>query len=110
MSQGGLAIDGERVTDANQQIAATGLTADQPGTYLQDRAWTHVFGKVVNEQVEDYGHLISLRVHYENELEVEYGLAHKNWAAVPLDEGTHEVISSGIKVLFERSPLLSRHV
>lgn len=86
------------------------VLADQPGTFLQDRAWTHVFGKVVNEQVEDYSQLISLRVHYENELEVEYGLADKNWAAVPLDEGTHEVISGGMKVLFERSPLLSRHI
>jgi hypothetical protein len=63
----------------------------------------------VKEQVEDYGNLISLRVHYEDELEIEYGLTDENWAAVPLDEGTRDVISGGMKVLFERRPLLSRH-
>jgi len=85
------------------------VLADQPWMYLRDRTWTQAFGKIVNEQVENYGNVTSLRVHYEGQLEVEYGLTDENWAAVPLDSGTREVVSGGMKVLFERWALLSRH-
>lgn len=84
------------------------VLVEQPSNYLHDRVWAQAFGNVLNEQVEDYGNLISLRVHYENQLEVEYGLTDENWAAVPLDEGTREVIHGGMTVLFERGCLLSR--
>ena len=83
------------------------ILANQPGLYLYERTWTHAFGEVVNQRVEDYGKLISLRVRYADGLEVEYGLTDVSWAAVPLDEGTYEVISDGMKVLFERRPVLS---
>ena len=77
---------------------------------LQDRSWIHTFGRVVSQDTEHYGNLVSLRVHYEGGLEVEFGLTDPNWAAVPLDPGPSEVISAGMKVLFERGPILSRHV
>jgi predicted nucleotidyltransferase len=83
------------------------LLANQPDLYLQERTWTRRFGKVVNERVEDYGKLISLRVRYADGLEVEYGLTDASWAVVPLDEGTREVISRGMKVLLDRGALLS---
>jgi uncharacterized protein len=83
------------------------VVASQRDLYLQERSWTQAFGKVVSQQVEDYGKLISLRVRYADGFEVEYGLTDASWAAVPLDEGTREVISRGMKVLFERGPLLS---
>ena len=85
------------------------VVANQPGLYLQDRSWARAFGKILRQQVENYGKLISLRIQYEDQLEVEYGLTDQSWAAIPLDEGTREVISGGMNVLFERSPLLSRH-
>ena len=50
-------------------------------------------GKVERQQVEDYGKATSLRVWYEDWLEVEYGLTDETWAALPLDEGTQAVIS-----------------
>jgi len=83
------------------------VLANQPGLYLHERTWTHAYGEVVNQRVEDYGKLVSLRVHYADGLEVEYGLTDASWAAVPLDEGTREVISHGMKVLFERGTVLS---
>jgi predicted nucleotidyltransferase len=83
------------------------VVANQPDLYLQDRTWPEAFGEVVNQRVEDYGKLISLRVQYADKLEVEYGLTDASWAEIPLDEGTREVISGGMKVLFERRPLLS---
>jgi len=85
------------------------VLADQPGLYLRDRAWTQAFGAVIHEQVENYGNVTSLRVHYEDQLEVEFGLTDETWAAVPLDPDTRGVLSGGMKVLFERWPLLTRH-
>ena len=77
--------------------------------YLEDSSWIHRFGRVQRQQVEDYGKLTSLRIWYEGGLEVEYGITDESWAAVPLDEGTREVISGGMLVLLERGDILSRH-
>jgi len=85
------------------------LIASQPGRYLQDVAWTRQFGQVRQHQVEDYGKVTSIRVWYADGREVEYGITDEGWAALPLDEGTHRVISDGMRVLFERTPILSRH-
>jgi predicted nucleotidyltransferase len=86
------------------------LLADAPRVYLDEPGWAGTFGSVVRHETEHYGNLISLRVHYANGLEVEFGLANASWAAVPLDPGTRQVVAAGIKVLFERQPLLSAHV
>ena len=83
------------------------VLANEPALYLQERAWTHLFGNVVNQQVEEYGKVTSLRVQYADGLEVEYGLTDASWATAPVDQGTREVVSAGMKVLFERTPLLS---
>jgi len=85
------------------------LIASQPETYLQDVAWTRRFGQVRRQQVEDYGKVTSIRVWYTDGREVEYGITDEGWAALPLDEGTRRVISDGMRVLFEREPILSRH-
>jgi predicted nucleotidyltransferase len=77
--------------------------------YLQDRSWIHLFGKVQRQQAEDYGKLISLRAWYEDGPEVELGITDESWAAMPLDEGTRQVISEEMVVLFERGDILSRH-
>ena len=86
------------------------VLADDPERYLQDRSWVQTFGTVVSQDTEHYGNVVSLRVHYEGQLEVEFGLTDAHWATVPLDPGTREVISGGMKVLFERGALLSRHL
>ena len=86
------------------------VLADDPRLYLQDRSWVQTFGDVVSQDTEHYGNVVSLRVHYVGQLEVEFGLTDVNWAAVPLDPGTREVMSGGMRVLFERGPLLSKHV
>jgi predicted nucleotidyltransferase len=48
----------------------------------------------------------SLRVHYEDGLEVEYGLTSSAWATPPIDEGTARVISGGMRILLDREGLL----
>jgi len=85
------------------------LLTDEPQKYLDDIQWTERFGSVEKHQTEDYGKLISIRVWYQNGTEVEYGITTPDWAAVPLDAGTREVILGSMIVLFERGILLSRH-
>jgi predicted nucleotidyltransferase len=86
------------------------IITDDPQKYLIHTEWTGVFGVVAKQQIEDYGMLTSLRVWYENGLEVEYGFTTPAWAQTPLDEGTREVIKGGMQILFERVILLSPHI
>src|SRR6266487_5137338 len=85
------------------------ILTDQLPKYVEDIQWTEIFGVVDKHQTEDYGKLTSLRVWYQNGVEVEYGMTTPDWAATPLDAGTQEVIRGGLTVLFERGNLLSRH-
>ena len=85
------------------------ILTDQPQKYLADLKWIERFGEPEKVQLEDYGRLQSLRVWYKNGVEVEYGITEPDWASVPLDPGTREVILGGMVVLFERGMLLSKH-
>ena|ERR1700687_2296696 len=76
--------------------------------YFLDQTWVSLFGDTGRSQVEEWGKLKSLRIHYMNGLEVEYGFSTPEWANSPLDEGTLRVVSDGIKVLYDPNGLLSR--
>jgi predicted nucleotidyltransferase len=84
------------------------VVAHDPEPYLHDQAWLERFGEIRQQQVEDYGLLTSIRAWYSDGREVEYGITSEQWAAAPLDEGTRQVISDGIRILFERGEILSR--
>ena len=83
------------------------ILADAPERFLSDRTWVETFGAPVAVGVEDYGNLTSLRVHYQDGLEVEFGLTTVQWADVPVDPGALDVISGGMRILFERGRILS---
>lgn len=85
------------------------LIAIDPDRYLGDQSWVRRFGAVEKSQVEDYGLLTSIRVWYRDGLEIEYGITDERWSAIPLDAGTQQVIADGMRVLFERDHILSRH-
>ena len=85
------------------------LITTEPNLYLKDTRWAQQFGTVKKQQIEEYGLLISIRVWYTHGPEVEYGITSEGWAAVPLDEGTRRVIADGMRILFERRNILSRH-
>lgn len=82
------------------------IVVDEPARYLHDREWLHRFGTVTHAQVEDYGKVTSLRVWYVDGREVEYGITNERWADLPLDRGTSRVIADGLRILFERKPVL----
>ena len=94
----------KETSDVDLVLITTG-----PNLYLNDPSWVQQFGTVAKEQREDYGLLISIRVWYTDGREVEYGITDERWSAVPLDEGTRRVISDGMRILFERGNILSRH-
>ena len=75
------------------------VLSDQPSALLEDRAWTATFGTVTRTQVEDWGNLTSVRVWYDDGLEVEFGVCGVDWAVA---EGTDEVLRDGFKVLLDR--------
>jgi predicted nucleotidyltransferase len=83
------------------------ILAREPRVYLDETTWAGRFGEIESQQVEDYGRLRSLRVWYRGGLEVEYGFTGKSWAALPLDEGTRRVVAGGLRILFEREPILT---
>ncbi len=85
------------------------LLTDRPQQYLEDIKWIERFGVMKKHQTEDYGKLTSIRVWYQNGVEVEYGITTPDWAAIPLDAGTQQVLRGGMRVLFERENLLSQH-
>ncbi len=86
------------------------LVSSHPDLYLKDSSWAADFGVIEKQQIEQYGMVTSLRIWYADGLEVEYGITDKRWAAIPLDAGTRQVICDGIRVLFERREILSRHL
>jgi hypothetical protein len=49
--------------------------------------------------VEDYGLLKSIRVHYRDDFEVEFGITNVQW---PLDSGSRQVMRDGMQIMFER--------
>lgn len=86
------------------------ILTDQFPKYVEEVSWMELFGPIERYQTEDYGVLTSLRVWYQNGVEVEYGFTTPDWAALPPDAGTQAVIRGGMIVLFERGNLLSRHI
>ena len=86
------------------------LLVQDPDKLIDDIKWVNQFGVVSNNQIEHYGKVTSIRVWYSNGPEVEFGITYPTWASSPLDSGTQQVINNGMKVLFERKPILSKHV
>ena len=83
------------------------IVARQPKQYLEDTRWAQFFGRVRRQQFENYGKLACVRIWYLGGPEVEYGFTDETWCAWPVDEGTREVISHGMRVLAERESILS---
>ena len=59
-------------------------------------------------QLEHWGPFVtSLRIFYDNELEVEYGVATNAWVRQPLDQGTKNVAEKGFKILLDKEAVFS---
>jgi predicted nucleotidyltransferase len=84
------------------------LLCTEPGSFLTDTSWLHLFGAVERCQTEDWGLVQSLRVHYRERFEVEFGITSRVWAALPIDPGTQHVVAHGMRPIMDREGLLGR--
>lgn len=80
------------------------ITNNKPGM-VADQRFTEQFGTVSRSQTEYYGACTSVRVWYDNGLEVEFGLVEPSWMDRPLDAGTHRVLSDGYKIVEDKGTL-----
>lgn len=78
------------------------LLTNHPGRYLVNVDWISDFGAAHRVELEVYGKVTSVRVVYDDGLEVEFAIAAADWASTPLDPGTEAVARDGIVVLLDR--------
>ena len=76
--------------------------------FFGDQSWVSTFGEAAETREENWGKAQSLRVFYKNELEIEYSFALPAWAESPLDSETVQVVSKGIKIVFDPRGILAK--
>jgi hypothetical protein len=82
------------------------LLADQPGAYLSDEAWIDELGASSVVRTRSWGALTERRLALPSELDV--GVAAVSWAATaPVDAGTRQVVTDGIRVVFDLDGVLA---
>lgn len=69
---------------------------------VSDTSFIEQFGTVLNYRKEYWGACTSIRVWYDNGVEIEFGVVEPEWANLPLDEGTRKVLEDGYQVLFDK--------
>lgn len=84
------------------------LLCTHPNAFLKDTLWVRLFGEVMACQTEEWGRVTSLRVSYRNGLEAEFGLTTPTWARFPIDAGTRQVVSNGVRILLDKEGALGR--
>ncbi|MGD2251559.1 MAG: nucleotidyltransferase domain-containing protein [Anaerolineales bacterium] len=101
----GSRVRGEARADSDVDLI---LIHRNPEALLGSTDWVAAFGNPSVVKKEDWGKVTSIRVFYEEGLEVEYGVADPDWGSNPMDEGDASVIQNGLIVLFERDRHLTR--
>jgi streptomycin adenylyltransferase len=104
----GVALAGSRARDAATEHSDVDLiiVTSERDEYFQSFHWLSQFGEVQCCQRETWGAVETIRAKYTNGLEVEYNFADPTWADVPLDPGTHRVVSEGFRILFDPKGIL----
>lgn len=83
------------------------VIVDEVRLWLSSSDWIAFFGDHDAVHDEDWGALVSRRVHYRDGVEAEFGFTTRRWAAPPLDDGTVRVLGDGFKVLYDPTELLT---
>ena len=79
-----------------------------PNAFLDNISWAQLFGEVAACQTEEWRRVTSLRGSYRNGLEVELGMTTPAWARFPIDAGTRQVVSNGMRILLDKEGTLGR--
>jgi predicted nucleotidyltransferase len=84
------------------------LICEDMSHLLDNLAWIEQFGKVKSHMLEDWGVVTSVRVVYINGQVVEFGIAPRSWADIPIDEGTYGVVADGMMILDDKRGILKK--
>lgn len=68
---------------------------------LTGQDWLALFGQPRSVKIETWGVVQSLRVQYVVGPEVEFTIGSPRWVALPLDQGTRQVLQGGALILFD---------
>ncbi|KKI90021.1 hypothetical protein WQ54_23130 [Bacillus sp. SA1-12] len=90
----------------NSDVDLTIISIDKDLTLESIKNDFH-FGHIESSTIEQWGILTSLRIFYDNGLEVEYGVVTDRWVKEPLDEGTKNVVKNGFKIITEKEDIFS---
>lgn len=106
----GIALVGSHARNEARVDSDIDLTilCKEPNVYLNNVSWLNYFGKVKAYKFENWGKVTSVRVFYEPNIEVEFGLTTVEWATIPLDIGTKKVVSDGVKIIFAPHRILNK--
>jgi hypothetical protein len=86
------------------------ILTSRPYSYLSDTSWVDNFGSPSSVVLEDWGKVKSVRVHYSNGSEVEYGITTPDWATHPVPQSTQNVLADGMKLLLDRTGELEKAI
>jgi hypothetical protein len=83
------------------------ILSDSPDK-LRGSSWLTDLGPLTQRTTEQWGILTAHRVLYEQNGEVEVGVAPTSWADIPMDDGTLRVVSDGIVPVYDPRSLLNK--
>ncbi len=83
------------------------LSTDRGRTFSSLIA-SDIAGPIRKKRTEIYGACTSLRVFYDGDWEIEYGVVAPSWADLPLEEGTERVLRDGYRVLIDKKHRFGR--
>lgn len=69
---------------------------------VQDKSFIEYFGIVINSKIEYYSAWTSIRVWYQDENEIEFGMVDPSWSSLPLDSGTRKLLTEGYKIIIDK--------
>ncbi|MDH3591322.1 MAG: nucleotidyltransferase domain-containing protein, partial [Planctomycetota bacterium] len=100
------------------------VVAERPQNLLANAGWVRQMGNVGSwvdafiiepgdtgasrrkPAIEDWGRVQSVRIHYDDGPEVEFGVTGADWALEP-DEATLDVVRAGMRILYDRDGSLA---
>lgn len=84
-------------SDVNLTVIST-----TPKLLIEDEMFINEFGKVTKIEKENHGIIASIRVWYEDNMEVEFRITSPLWISKPLDEETLKILKDGYRVILDK--------
>lgn len=83
------------------------LLVEQKEAFTKDLSWASELGTVERHVIKEFGVLTAVIVWFAEVGEVEFGIARPSWADVPVDAGTRQVVTDGVRILHDSDGRLS---